>query len=169
MDLQAAHPFLAKLLPELRASGIRIDGFACDHICYRVSTLEAYAQEKQNMQGLGVLLSEVPINGRPIASYKLHQPIQFENYSIPVLELPAPKPGHETRDGFEHIEFATGFHPKQFIELYPQIEFKTNGLHKRFNPEIEVKFASGSVKFHELSLEKVIEIELAEGAKTPIL
>lgn len=169
MDLRAAQPFLKKLLPELEAIGIDVSKYVCDHICYRVSTFETYEQEKQNMQDIGFLLSEVPIAGRPIASYKLRTPICFERYQIPVLELPAPKPGQETRDGFEHIEFATGFHPEQFLELYPHIAFKTSGLQKRFNPEIEVKLASGSVKFHELTLEKVIEIELAESAKRPIL
>lgn len=169
MDLRAAPLFLEKLLPEIKATGIDVSKFTCDHICYRVSTLEGYEREKENMKSLGVLLSEVPISGRPIASYKLHEPIRFKEHVIPVLELPAPKPGQETRDGFEHIEFATGFHPEQFLELYPQIAFKTTGLQKKFNPEIEVKLASGAVKFHELSLEKVIEIELADGAKTPIL
>lgn len=160
MNLLDAIPFLERLLPELRATGIETTGFVCDHICYRVADQSTYEAEKREMSRLGTLLIESEVGGRPIATYRLHHPIRFGELVIPVLELPAPKSGRPSATGFEHIEFATGFAPSKMIAMYSDISFKTTGLQKSFNSEIEVKLPSGSVKFHELSLERVIQLEI---------
>lgn len=160
MQLSHAIPFLEKLLSEIDAAGIETEGYVCDHICYRVADLPTYESEKTEMSRLGTLLVESEVGGRPIATYRLHSPIVYRDLKIAVLELPAPKEGRPFRTGFEHIEYATGFHPEKLIKMYPQITFKTTGLKKILNAEIEVKLASGSVKFHELPLETVIQIEI---------
>jgi hypothetical protein len=51
----------------------------------------------------------------------------------------------------------------QFADKYPNINWDKSGLNKDFNQDIRVELIEGkmNVKFHTMSLEKVIEIEKA--------
>lgn len=131
-----------------------------DHGCYRVADLATYHSYKTHLEKLGTLLSEAKINGRPIASYKFHQSVWVsQQFSIDLIELPAPRGDAAYSEGFEHIEVVTSMTLERFIAKYPQIAFNKKNLNAKVNRDITLKFSQGLVKFHERSLEAIIEDE----------
>lgn len=156
-NLETLHQFLDRIFLQLEAIDVDVSSFELDHICYRVETMQSYEVLKTELQKKGTLLSENQIGGRPIASFKLHQPLLYLGRKIAVIELPAPKPGSFYPEGWEHVEFVLGHHPVPFLEQYPNLTFKTKALTKKINPDISLQFDGFAVKFHEHSLEYVIQ------------
>ena len=157
--LENPKPFLDNLFQDLQNIKINVDNFELDHICYRVETVERYNQLKKLMLETSILLSETLISNRPISTFKLLEPITYLNRDIWVIEIPAPKEGSFYLEGFEHAEFVIDQKLESFMNLYPNIEFNTKSITKPLNPEIGIKMENSNVKFHELSLEMVCEIE----------
>lgn len=151
--------FLDKIFTHIEQNKIDIKDWPIDHICYRTSSLENYQESKKYFEQLGELLIESDVNGRPIASYKLYEPIKYKHYSIPVVEVPAPKKGKDTLEGFEHIELVMDANFNEIIDKYPHCKFDIKGLSKELNPELEIEFEDCAIKLHHQSLEEVIEIE----------
>ncbi len=111
------------------------------------------------MISFGMLLAESIISERPIATFKLHRPIVFQEKEILLFELPAPKPGSPYPEGYEHIEVVIDTTLESWMDQYPHLPFDTNGLKKPVNRDIKLKLPTGTVKFHEQSLEEVIAME----------
>lgn len=155
--------FLDKLFALLNEHSIDLQDWQIDHLCYRTSDLENYEASKKKFSELGELLIEGDVNGRPIATYKLHKPVQYKQYSIPLVEVPAPKTGKETPEGWEHIEVVIDISFDDLMKKYPNLDWSTKALSKEINPELVYKFDDCSIKFHHQSLEKVIEWEKKEA------
>lgn len=71
-----------------------------DTACYRVETIERYAELMCELGATCRLLDESEVAGRLIAV--------FDSYGalpVPYLELPQPKPNNKYREGFEHVQF----------------------------------------------------------------
>lgn len=131
-----------------------------DHVCYRVESVERYELLKKQFEVSHELLSDALVNGRPISTFKLNTPIKLENgIEIPLFELPSPKPGSDYKEGFEHIEVVTNCTLDQLIETRTDIKFNLKNKDASINADISAMFKNGLVKFHEQSLEKVIEEE----------
>ena len=65
-----------------------------DHVCYRVETEERYRQLLRQLSVATHLVAPpTMVNGRPIATFELPEPIETGGWAISYLELPAPKPG----------------------------------------------------------------------------
>lgn len=159
--MAASLPFVNKLLDDLKNTGIDVSGLEMDHICFRVEHTEQYDALKSFLVRHSVLLVEHEINGRFIASYRLLEPIIIGAFSIEVLELPAPKKGSPYPMGYEHVEFVTDRSLENFLSKYPNLKWDLSGMNKQTNRDIRLRFDSGfSVKFHEQSLEKVVQAEL---------
>jgi hypothetical protein len=69
-----------------------------DHVCYRVEHFAQYKQIRDALLSFGTLATESMINGRPIASIKLYEPLQLSltaslaakwgaSVSIPCIEV----------------------------------------------------------------------------------
>jgi uncharacterized protein len=156
---QARH-FLENIFQKMESKNIFLkEHWNVDHLCFRVSSIEKYEKYKQIFSNWSQLLIESEINGRMIASYKLNAPILFKHYKIEVVELPAPKPGSKTPDGFEHIEVVCDLSFSEIKKLYPLCDFNESGLNKSFNQDIKVQLNGFALKFHHMSLESVIAIE----------
>lgn len=152
--------FLDEIFKGLENLKIDVKDRSLDHICYRVSTLEEYTTKKNELLALGILLTEADVNGRPIATFKLNNPINYNSRLIELIELPAPKKNTNYTSGLEHVEFVIDEGLNYWIEKYPNIDFEKSGMNKELNPEIKISINKDiSVKFHPLNLEKVIEIE----------
>lgn len=151
--------FLHKIFKNLETLDIDLKSWEIDHLCYRTSSEQNYIETKERFQGLGKLLIESEINGRLIATYKLHTPIVFEKWIIDLVEVPAPKPNKETKEGFEHIEVVIDISFDEFIKDHPKVTFHKQGLQKDLNPELEIEFEDCAIKFHHKSLEHIINIE----------
>lgn len=131
-----------------------------DHICYRTESKEEYEILKSSFDEISKLLIESEIGGRNIATYKLHNKICLDNWSVSVIELAAPKEGSNYESGFEHAEFVIEESFEGFMSSHPHYKWSTSSMNKEINPEIRIKLSDNlSVKFHHQSLEKVIEWE----------
>ena len=152
-----ATPFLEKTFATLKQDKIDISKYELDHICYRVDTVDRYNELKQEILNYGALLSESQIGGRAISTFKLNEPIIFENREIRCIELPSSKEGSFYPAGYEHVEFVIDLEFEKFMSLYSHISFNTKSISKKVNPTIAIKYDGISVKFHQYSLEYVIE------------
>lgn len=152
-------PFLRNILGDLKETGIDLSGHFIDHLCYRTTSQENYIEIKNHFEDYGALLVESEVGGRLIATYKLNNPVTFKCWVVPLIEVPAPKAGKVTIEGYEHIEVVIDSSFEEFMRNQSHLKFKTKALAKDFNPEIEIILPSGSVKFHHQSLEEVIKIE----------
>jgi uncharacterized protein len=153
--------FFNSLLKDLSHHQIDVQSLKSDHLCFRVQTEQEYVFYKNGLKNQARLLTETIVNGRPIATYKLHQSFNTSIGPIDLVELPFPKPGTEYRTGFEHAEFVIQESFSSFQNRHPKINF-TIGGNKNINPELCLKTASGQAKFHPLPLNRVIEIEEAD-------
>ncbi|WP_143473300.1 VOC family protein [Flavilitoribacter nigricans] len=157
--LGAPTSFLDQLFSVLANDGIDVSNYELDHICYRVADHERYEDLKTNLAGIGHLLGENLIGGRPIASFRLREPIRYQEREIYVLELPAPKAGSPYPEGFEHVEFVIDQPLEDFVARFPALPFKTHGLAKAINADVQLSYDGFGVKFHRQSLEEVIRQE----------
>jgi len=130
-----------------------------DHICYRVETLAEYTENKEYLSKIWWLLSETEIWWRLISTYKLHDPIRYQNRKIALIELPSPKQWSNYKTWFEHVEFVIKEGFENFMWKYKDLSFKTDALRKGINPDVSLSFWSLAVKFHKNTLEHVIEFE----------
>lgn len=157
--LGSPNPLLDKVFTALQKDGIGVATYELDHICYRVAEMDRYVELKEQIAGLGQLLGENTIGGRPIASFRLNEPIRYREREIYVLELPAPKVGSDYPEGFEHVEFVIDRDLEAFVAQYPALAFKTKGIHKGVNADVQLVYPGFGVKFHRQSLEDVIRSE----------
>lgn len=160
-------PFVGQLLAELHALMGEQTSPRVDHLCYRAATLPEYLSLKRELAQHGVLLVEGMIGGRPIATYRLHQPVCWQGVSVPCIELAAPKPGRTHQAGLEHIELVvSSLH--ELVAAHPALPFKTANIEDERNPDVGLMLPSGQVKFHLRPLSEVIDEELLTGAVVPV-
>ena len=158
--------FLGQLLEEVRAEGFDLSDFAqMDHMCYRVASLDAYRAKKQELAKLGRLLGETQVNGRPIATFRLFEPVRYENWRIDAVELPAPKQDAPMDEGLEHVEFVLFDDKDDFLKKYAHKQFDLRAADRGANPEIGFQLPTYHVKFHLLSLPTVIYLEHKLGIR----
>src|SRR5690242_9552558 len=108
--------FLDNLLQELKGLGIADTHLVPDHLCFRVESETEYQKYKQFLLNHGELLTEAPVNGRAICTFKLKSPFAVGSRIVELLELPAPKAGSAYVTGFEHAEFVIKEDFKIFAE-----------------------------------------------------
>jgi len=140
-----------------------------DHICYRVETDERYDALKTHAQNVAELVAENQVNGREISTFELHEPLRAAGWTVPYLELPAPKVGSSYEEGWEHVELVTSGSLERFEARHRELPFSRDGMNKLINPELGLKVgvAMGMliVKFHEQPLGAVARIEKRLSAK----
>ncbi len=158
----SSEEFLETIYAELISVGLSTDSLMCDHLCFRVSTHNEYNYYKNELKTHASLLTEANVNGRPISTFVMNKPFITKHHVIPMLELPAPKNGANYSTGFEHVEFVINESFDHFKAQFPYLNF-TLGGNKNLNQELCLKLENGlQVKFHHLSLDRVIEIEEAK-------
>ncbi len=155
--------FLEELFSRLSSIELSLDAYELDHICYRVESLEQYISKKNELSLFGDLLAESLVSGRKISTFKLFEPILFRERTINIIELPAPKNGNQYRSGFEHAEFVTKIPLHEIVKKYPQYAFEIYGIHKKTNADITLKLGDYCIRFHNQSLEDVINEEIKYG------
>ncbi len=159
--------FLDDILARIKSEGFDMADFSqIDHMCYRVSTVEAYQQKKIDCEAIGILLTETMINNRPISTFRFKQPIVHKGWRIDALELPAPKEGSDYTEGLEHIELVLYDDIPTFLKKYEGKPFELRAADRGINPEIGLKLGELTVKFHLLSLTTVTYLEHKLGITT---
>ena len=151
--------FLDQIFSKLEDIGLAVDKYELDHICFRVKTIAEYKEKKEELNEFGVLLVESMVGGRLISTFKLHEPIVFQERKISLLELPAPKPTHSYPTGLEHVEFVTKEPLQKIVDRYPQYSFQVFGINKKINADITLVLGEHCIRFHNQSLEEIIKFE----------
>lgn len=158
----AGDDFLLNLSEKLLQAGIPVGDLKCDHLCFRVSTVEEYNFYKAALVDHATLLTEAMVNGRLISTLRLFSAFQVGSHEVSLLELPAPKAGTPYSTGFEHAEFVIAECFLAFRSKYPHLNFVEAG-NQTLNPELCLKLGQrAQAKFHHLSLDRVIELEEAQ-------
>ena len=179
----AIRPWLGRLLYQCHVSGISREYLASreiDHLCFRCKSNDEYVDIRSRLtsNGIGSLLVEDMIGGRPISTILLSKPYIYEDWAIPCIEVASPKPGKTHQAGLEHVEVTIGgledgFHSKdklkEFMSLYPQIAFDLKAIDKPINADISLTLDDiGSMKFHVRSLLDVCTYEKTQGITTGV-
>lgn len=156
--------FALPLIKNLEQQGLLSPQLSIDHACYRVEDLETYEAHKRALCQVADLLSEAYINGRPIATFRLHHPLLPDPaYPISLIELPAPKDSSRYAEGFEHLEVVVPDSLGNWISKFPHLRFDTSNIQHVLNPDVSLEILIGNkknkVKFHNQSLAKVIHQE----------
>lgn len=151
--------FLEDLFSKLEEIDLDVESYELDHICYRVQSMDEYKIKKSELAHFGELLIESMVNGRLISTFKFHEPIVFRKRKIYLIELPAPKANHSYASGLEHVEFVTKLPLQKIVDKYPQYSFEVFGIHKKINADITLKLGEYCIRFHNHSLEEVINQE----------
>jgi len=153
-------PFIANINAGLDTLGIDTSELSMmDHVCYRVETTERYDELLHLLVEEALLLGENEVSGRPIATFEFKEYLNAGGWTVPYLELPAPKEGSPYPEGLEHVEFVIVGSLDRFMKRHGDLSFSTKGLNKLINPEAGLKAAGISVKFHEQQLGAVVRIE----------
>jgi uncharacterized protein len=156
--------FLKQLLLEVTDARFDLSDFVqMDHICYRVPTVEAYKTKKQELLAVGKLVGEAQVNGRPISTFRLNDPVHYDRWRIDALELPAPREGIITKEGLEHAEFVLFDSLEDFLKKYADKQFIMDAADRGINPEVAFRLPSYTVKFHMLNLPTVVYLEQKLG------
>lgn len=156
-DYQA---FLDTILAKVVEDGFDLQDFVqIDHMCYRTVSAENYAQKKTELEAVAKLLGETTINGRPISTFRLNQPVLHNSWRIDAIELPAPKVGVDYTEGLEHVEFVLYDDIPTFLKKYEGKPFEMRAADRGINPEIGLQLGEHSVKFHLLNLPTVVDLE----------
>ena len=152
--------FLDDILIRVANEGFDFDDFAqLDHMCYRTASAENYANKKRELADVAQLLGEAMIGGRPISTFRLHEPVRHTGWRIDAIELPSPKQGSDYKEGLEHVEFVLYDDIPTFLEKYEGMPFDLRSADRGINPEIGLSLGELSVKFHLLSLPTVVFLE----------
>ncbi|MDD4972969.1 MAG: VOC family protein [Bacteriovorax sp.] len=151
--------FLENIFSKIADIELKVDNYELDHICYRVQSVSEYKIKKEELSSLGELLIESMVNGRLISTFKLYGPIVYKNRKIFLVELPSPKSMHSYPSGLEHVEFVTKDPLQKIVDRYPQYSFEVFGIHKKINADITLKLGEYCIRFHNQSLEEVINLE----------
>jgi len=154
-----ATQFLRALEADLAKNNICLyTNWRPDHICYRTSSTSNYQDTKNIFANMGALLGETLVNGRPIATYRLYSPFQYQNHEIWLVEVPHPK-REGTIESFEHMEIICDCPFETVERMYPQAKWDKGGIHKPYNPELEIVLGERNLKFHHQSLSSVMRLE----------
>lgn len=145
----------------LVSQGIELDEVVqLDTICYRVETNDRYAELKQQLALVALLISETEVNGRLVAVFEPYQPLRTQNWNtISYVELPQPKPGSFYPEGIDHVQYVTRRGLSDFYKVHSDVAFEDKGLASQLNPLLKLTGASVSVKFHDKHMGAVIELE----------
>ena len=141
-DRAGATAFVAKLLYQAEQRGHPTRDWVVDHVCFRTETWSEYqslvaAISNPTHDLYGTVLSHAEVNGRPITTVRLSEPLQVRGKWIEAIEIPAPKENQFYKSGYEHIEVLI-----------------TKDL-----TESSVTLDHGKIKFHPLPLSSAIALE----------
>lgn len=129
-----------------------------DHLCYRVETADRYSELKVALQTYAILISENIVNGRPIAVYEFHDYPSADGWTVPFIELPAPKSDSLYSEGLEHVEFVVIGSLNKFVARHRDVLEPFNSS-KTINPDVKANKGDVTIKFHEQQLGTAVRIE----------
>lgn len=159
-------PFFDHLARGMEQQGLPLDLGPMDHVCYRTTSNDQYLELRRSLAAAGEVLVEGMIGGRPIVTFRLHQPLASPFGPVPCLELAAPKPGKVHHPGLEHGEIVVAS-LEQLLRDYPRVPFDTSSLRQN-PPELTLAQPPCQIKFHLHPLADTIAAEIARNEVVPV-
>ena len=159
--------FVPNLLDLVKESGIDVSDYLMDHVCCRTFDMSSFESIFARWRMFASRVHTSEVNGRPIHALFLEKQFTISGRIVRVIELPAPKPGQTYPEGWEHVEFVVDETLERFMSRYKTHQFDTKSLNGELNSAVGLPLSFGlRAKFHQLPLERMIEIELAQLAQT---
>ena len=150
--------FIDQLITKIKANGIDLSNYELDHLGYKASSNEDYDDLKKEMSDLGEEVSEELVNGRRVGIYKLKEPLVYDKYIIPAMELIAPKEGEVCPSSLEHVEFVVDTSLEEFAGRYPTLDWNMTKINQTLFPMITLDLGSNTqVKFHHKPVLEIIK------------
>ena len=150
--------FIEEVLEKLHEFKIDVSSFEMDHIGYQASSNEDYDRLREEFDKLGNRISEEIVGGRRVGIYTLNNPLQYQQYIIPVIELIAPKEGQICPSALEHVEFVIQESFESFIKRYSNISWDVSAINQKDFPMVKLKLNTYiQVKFHVMPVLEILE------------
>ncbi|MBI4121215.1 MAG: VOC family protein [Parcubacteria group bacterium] len=152
--------FFADILARLKGLGVDVSGYLMSHLGVRTETVEEYERLREEIKKFCVSYVENEHNGRPISKLLLRESLPLPGgFSVALIELMPPKPGHPYKSGLEHCGIVIGKGLKVFAEKHKAVMTGRQDQGPLCKPYF-ITFDNGkSVKFYDISLKDVVEKE----------
>lgn len=161
--------FFSDLLYRLKKSGISIQGMPMSHLLYRVETVQEYERLRDQLKMFCSEFVETQFNGRAVSILVLRKPLLLEDdFTVDMIELPAPRPVHMYPTGLESIGVVVGKTLPEFIKQHETVlnGVKEHGEHCR--PAFVTFDNEKTAKFYEISLREIVKLQGWKIAKLNI-
>lgn len=157
--------FLQEIIGRTETADFDMSDFVqCDHMGYRATSLEQFEEKKKQLAACGEQIGQILVNDRPIAIFRLNQPVTSGKWRVDLVELIAPKADSPMPEGLDHVEFVLFDDIKNFLKKYESKKFNLDSADRGINPEVAFGLGDGmKVKFHLLSLSAVVYLEKKLG------
>lgn len=160
MILNKFTPFLDKVFDRLKELGVDISKYELDHIAYQASSDADYDRLMPEFLKISKLVNEAIVSNRRVGIFKLNSPFKYKNYSIPAIELIAPKEGQKCPSAAEHAEFVLDEKFDTFMKKYLNLDWDISAIDQPVFPMVKLKLADNiQVKFHYESILEIVKKE----------
>ena len=160
MNFELYKDFLDRFFENFQKTGIDVSDLVMDHVAYKTSSEEEYFGLKPQFLAIGTLAKESMVRDRRVGIFKLNTPWQYKEYTIPAVELIAPKEGEVITSGFEHAEFVLNESYESFMAKYPNLSWDTSVMNSDLFSMIKLKLSQDmQVKFHQMPILEIVEKE----------
>ncbi len=152
--------FVAELLEEIRAVGIRPQPGRLSHLGYKAITIDDYERVRDGLLRVAGRWLENEYNGRPIAKIVLSDALALpDGFAVNLIEVMPPKSRPAPIAGLEHAGFVVGPELDEFAAAHAHTLTDRQDQGPFCRPAY-VRFPSGRrAKFYEHSLETVVSLE----------
>lgn len=141
--------FLDNFFEKLQEFKIDVTKYQLDHLGYQASSNSDYDRLKPQFRKIGKEMPEQMVGGRRVGIFKLNQPLQYKNYSIPAVELVAPKTNQVCPSALEHAEFVINEDFESLTKKYPALNWNKTKINQPKFPMVTLKLDDHiQIKFH---------------------
>lgn len=162
-DYQA---FFSDLLHRMKKVDIDISGMAMSHLLYRTVTIPEYIRLRDELKNHCSEFVETQFNDRAVSILILKEPLLLEdNFTVAMIELPAPRPAHMYPSGLESIGVTVGDNLPEFIKAHHAVltGVKEHGEHCQ--PAFITFDNDKTAKFYTISLREIVLLQGWDIAK----
>ncbi len=153
MQIDSYKKFLKAFLSEVKNTGISLDELDLDHLGYQTSSSQDYDNVKAEILKIATLGKETVLDDRRIGIFILNKFLNYEDYSISIVEVIEPKKGELKTSHWEHVEFTYKGDIEKLIESYPDLNWDESSLHRDRFPMLKLKLTKEfQVKFPRMGL-----------------
>jgi predicted metalloenzyme YecM len=156
-DYQA---FFSDLLHRMKKADIDISGMPMSHLLYRTVTIAEYLNLRDELKKHCSEFVETQFNERAVSILILKEPLLLEDdFTVAMIELPAPRPAHMYPSGLESIGVTVGDNLPEFIKAHNSVltGVKEHGEHCQ--PAFITFDNDKTAKFYNISLREIVLLQ----------